>query len=57
MYTSNIGDKIDEPTWYYRKEGNPTDHLMTELVKFGKPLKKYKTKDITVYLIGTNKKM
>lgn len=56
MYTSNIGDKIDIPNWYYRKNHNPTDDLPKQFLKFGHPLKKYKSKDITVYLIDNNKK-
>ncbi|TKC59261.1 glycosyltransferase family 39 protein [Pedobacter hiemivivus] len=56
MYTSNIGDKIDDPSWYYQKNHNSTDDLVKELLRFGPTLKKYKTKDITVYLIDNNKK-
>jgi len=50
-FLTDIGDKIDTPDWYYTKNLSPTDHLLKEFLKTHKPLKKYVTKDIAVYLL------
>lgn len=51
QFLTDIGDKIDTPKWYYTKDLNPTAHLLNQLFKTYKPIKKYVTKDVTLYLL------
>lgn len=55
QFVTDIGDLIDEPSWYYIKNINPTDHLLHELLKKNHLIKKYSTKDVTVCLLKPNK--
>ena len=56
VFLTDIGDRIDEPDWYYQNNHNPTISLKKELLKSNKLLKMYVTKDITVCLLKTIKK-
>ena len=49
-FLANIGDPINEPGWYYKKEGNPTGIVVKEFLKLGRLNKKIVTTDITVFL-------
>ncbi|MFC3559013.1 hypothetical protein [Pedobacter jamesrossensis] len=51
QFLTDIGDRIDTPKWYYTKDLNPTNHLLNELFKNYKPIKKYATKDVSLYLL------
>lgn len=51
QFLTDIGDKIDEPKWYYEKKSTPTQHLINEFLKTYKPIKIYRSKDVTVYLL------
>lgn len=53
-FITDIGDKIDEPVWYYQNSINPTDSLQKEFRKLGNPIKKYATSDVSVYLFNPN---
>jgi hypothetical protein len=55
QFVTDIGDKIDDPSWYYIKNSNPTDHLINQLLKYNQLIKKYSTKDVTVCLLKPNK--
>lgn len=50
QFQTDIGDGIDQPSWYYKDAIRPMDHLLNMFNKLGKPLKKYVTKDVSVYL-------
>lgn len=50
QFLTDIGDGIDEPAWYYQGPLKPTDHLLNQFLKLGKPIDKYVTKDVSVYL-------
>lgn len=50
MYLTDIGDQIDEPTWYY-KSLPPTNYLLQAFSKLGIPVIKKTTADISIYLI------
>lgn len=50
QFVTDIGDRIDEPRWYYEKHMNPTAHLTHEFSKKFNILKKYETKDVAAYL-------
>jgi len=49
LFMTDIGDLIDDPKWYYQNN-SPTENLVTELKKVGKPVKKIVYPDVTVYL-------
>lgn len=49
-FLANIGDKINEPEWYYKKERNPTDIVVKEFLKLGHLNEKMVTSDVTVFL-------
>lgn len=51
QFLTDIGDKIDEPKWYYDKKMSPEEHLLTELLKNYILVEKHKTKDVDVYLL------
>jgi hypothetical protein len=55
-FLSNIGDKINEPGWYYKKELNPTDNLVKEFLKLGHLKYRHVTPDITVCLFVLNER-
>ncbi|MDN3585390.1 hypothetical protein QWY86_01825 [Pedobacter aquatilis] len=50
QFVTDIGDKIDEPFWYYEKQ-NPTINLIHELSKKYRIIDKYETQDIDAYLL------
>ncbi|MBB2148410.1 glycosyltransferase family 39 protein [Pedobacter gandavensis] len=50
QFLTDIGDGIDEPTWYYKDPIKPMDHLLSQFNKLGKPIAQYVTKDVSVYL-------
>ncbi|WEK21217.1 MAG: glycosyltransferase family 39 protein [Candidatus Pedobacter colombiensis] len=50
QFLTDIGDKIDDPVWYYKNHISPTDNLVAQLSKIKKPIKKEIFKDITIYL-------
>ena len=49
-YLANVGDMINDPSWYYESGFNPTKNLELEFRKIAIPLKKVVTADITVCL-------
>lgn len=51
IFLTDIGDRIDEPGWYYSNKDNPTILLKREFLKSNKFVKEYTTKDITVCLL------
>lgn len=55
-FQTDIGDKIDEPAWYYTKNAKPTHHLVTFFNSIGKEINTYKTFDVHVRLFETNDK-
>ncbi len=56
VFLTDIGDRIDEPAWYYHTNNNPTNILKKELLKSNKLIKMYVTKDISVCLLETTNK-
>jgi len=50
MFLTDIGDKAEDPMWYYRSKLRPADNLVQQLSKLGKLVLIKKTADITVYL-------
>lgn len=54
-FLTDIGDRIDEPIWYYKNRQSPTNHLLKEFMKKGRPVKKFVSADVTVYLFELNK--
>lgn len=53
-FLTDIGDRIDEPAWYYQKNNKPTNHLLKEFLKLGKPVDKKITTNVSVYLFECN---
>ena len=53
QFSTDIGDKIGEPKWYYDKGTHPTANLILEFRKTYGVVKKYETKDVTAYLFST----
>lgn len=53
-FLTDLGDRIDEPAWYYQKGKNPTDSLVEQFLKLGRPVNKKIMYDISVYLIDCN---
>jgi len=51
QFLTDIGDRIDEPKWYYDKKTDPNQHLMRELFKNYSLIQKHETKDVTLYLL------
>lgn len=51
QYLTDIGDKIDEPKWYYKSKLKPNDNLIREINKQCKILKKLVYSDVTIYLL------
>lgn len=49
-FLANIGDRINEPGWYYKKEGNPTEIVVEEFLKLGQLNEKIVTADVTLFL-------
>lgn len=56
QFLTDIGDKIDDPEWYYKNGASPTNPLLKEFSKFGKITSRYTGADIAVYLIEPNDK-
>lgn len=54
-FLTDIGDRIDEPFWYYKDRKTPTDHLLEEFRKMGRPIRKFVSADVSVYLFELNK--
>jgi 4-amino-4-deoxy-L-arabinose transferase-like glycosyltransferase len=50
QFLTDIGDMVDDPKWYYKSGINPTDHLILQFNKLGKPVRKMIRRDIAVYL-------
>lgn len=51
LILTDIGDEIDQPAWYYLKNVNPTDRLMSHLSTLGKQENVYTSFDVNVSLI------
>lgn len=49
VYITDIGDKIDDPNWYY--EGGPINHLVQEFSKNYQLNQKFKGSDVTIMLL------
>lgn len=49
-FLANIGDKINDPLWYYSFSTNPTINLENEFHQFGKPILRNEASDITICL-------
>jgi len=54
-YLANVGDLINDPSWYYSSGFNPTQNIEKEFGKLGKPVKKIVTSDITICLFDLRK--
>jgi uncharacterized membrane protein len=50
QFLTDIGDRIDDPKWYYENHSTPIDNLLGQFNKVGKPLKKYVYSDVTIYI-------
>lgn len=50
QFLTDIGDKIDDPKWYYKTRFLPVENLIREINKLGKPIKKFVYSDVTIYL-------
>jgi len=50
MFLTDIGDKAEDPMWYYRSKLRPAGNLIQQLSKVGTPVLKKTTADVTVYL-------
>lgn len=50
QFLTDIGDKIDDPRWYYQDRWFPVDNLLREFNKLGKPIEKIVHPDVTVCL-------
>jgi len=55
QFLTDIGDKIDDPVWYYKNKISPTANLVAQFSKTRKPIKKITFKDVTVYLFENTK--
>ncbi|MEQ7799522.1 glycosyltransferase family 39 protein [Pedobacter sp. ASV1-7] len=54
QFLTDIGDKLDDPAWYYNSEEIPPLHLIKEFGKYGKTKNAYESTDISVYLVEWN---
>lgn len=50
QFLTDIGDLIDEPSWYYKSSTNPESNLIKVFDIVGKPIRKFVYSDITIYL-------
>jgi len=50
QFLTDIGDKVDDPLWYYKNNMSPNDNLIQQLSLFARPISKHIKKDITIYL-------
>ncbi|MBB5436369.1 uncharacterized membrane protein (DUF485 family) [Pedobacter sp. AK017] len=50
QFLTDIGDKIDDPDWYYKTNVSPGKNLFNEFNKIGKPVWNFVYSDITIYL-------
>lgn len=48
--TLDVGDRIDDPLWYYKGKQSPENNLITEMGKIGKLKEKIVYSDVTVCL-------
>lgn len=53
-YQSDIGEPIDSPAWYFRKDARPTERVLGEFLKKGKIAATYKSFDVLAYCIELN---
>lgn len=53
FFLTDIGDLADEPKWYY-KNNSPTQNLIEQFDKIGRPLQKQVYSDVTVLLYELN---
>ncbi|MET4082393.1 4-amino-4-deoxy-L-arabinose transferase-like glycosyltransferase [Pedobacter sp. UYP30] len=54
-FVSDIGDLVDEPTWYYRDSKTPPEHLIEQFSKMGKRLAAFQSADVDVFLFDLRK--
>jgi len=54
-YLSNVGDMINDPSWYYQSGFNPTKNLERDFLEIGIPIKKIVTADVTLCLYELKK--
>jgi len=50
VFLTDIGDKAEDPLWYYRSKIRPDENLIQQLSTLGKPVLVKSTADVTVYL-------
>ncbi len=54
QFLTDIGDKVDYPSWYYKSKETPPMHLIKEFKKHGKAESKYESNDLGIYLFEWN---
>ncbi|MNL13331.1 hypothetical protein D3C87_1342340 [compost metagenome] len=52
QFLTDIGDKIDDPKWYYKSPISPTKNIYMLFSQLGAPIRKVAYTDITVYLFN-----
>lgn len=50
QFLTDIGDKIDDPKWYYKNKFPSNENLILQVKRIGKPIFKTIRNDVTVYL-------
>jgi len=50
QFTTDIGDKVDDPLWYYKNKLSPAENLELQLNKIGKQVQKISRPDVTICL-------
>jgi hypothetical protein len=50
QFLTDIGDKLDDPSWYYQSGEIPPLQLIKEFSKHGKTEQQFNSSDVTVYL-------
>jgi len=55
QFLTDIGDLADDPKWYYKSKYSPTQNLVREFDKIGKPVDKQVYTDVTIYLFELDK--
>nr|WP_162988990.1 glycosyltransferase family 39 protein [Pedobacter schmidteae] len=50
QFLTDIGDKIDDPNWYYKNTVSPNKNIYLQFSELGVPLKRFVYADITVCL-------
>lgn len=56
QFLTTIGDKIDEPKWYYKDRTTSTNNLVTTFEGLGKLIDKVEYKDITICIFDISKR-